>query len=69
MVTNTLNGNTMLTVGEVSYMLHVHRNTLRRWSDRGLLRSYRLGSRGDRRYKYEDVSRLLLEQTEAHKHL
>lgn len=55
--------NTMLTVREVSQLLHVHSNTLRRWSDQGVLRAYRIGPRGDRRFKPEDIAVLLLEQT------
>ena len=51
----------MLTVGEVSKILHVHSNTLRRWSDQGLIKSYRISSRGDRRFKQEDVRSFLVE--------
>lgn len=54
---------TMLTVREVSQLLHVHSNTLRRWSDQGVLRAYRIGPRGDRRFRPEDIAVLLLEQT------
>lgn len=53
--------NEMLTVKEVSKMLHVHSNTLRRWSDRGIIKAYRIGPRGDRRFKVDDI-RLLLEK-------
>lgn len=53
---------TMLTVREVSQILHVHTNTLRRWSDRGLIKAYRIGPRGDRRFKLEDISCLLREE-------
>ena len=49
----------MLTVKEVSKMLHVHSNTLRRWSDRGIIKAYRIGPRGDRRYKVDDILSLL----------
>ena len=60
---NTVQGNTMLTVREVSQLLHVHSNTLRRWSDQGVLKAYRIGPRGDRRFKPEDIAVLLLEQS------
>ena len=53
--------NSMLTVREVSQLLHVHSNTLRRWTDQGILKSYRIGPRGDRRFRAEDVAVLLLE--------
>lgn len=53
----------MLTVREVSQILHVHSNTLRRWSDQGIIKAYRIGPRGDRRFKQEDISLLLLEES------
>lgn len=49
----------MLTVREVARLLHVHPNTLRRWSNDGRLRPYRINSRGDRRYKREEITRFL----------
>lgn len=44
-----------LTAAEVAKLLNVHVNTVRRWSNMGLLKSYRLGPRGDRRFRLEDV--------------
>ena len=49
----------MLTVSEVAYLLHVHPNTVRLWSDKGLLKAYRLGCRSDRRFNLKDVNRFL----------
>jgi excisionase family DNA binding protein len=49
----------MLTIREVARLLHVHPNTLRRWSNDGRIRAYRITSRGDRRYKREDVVHFL----------
>jgi excisionase family DNA binding protein len=49
----------MLTVREVSQLLHVHSNTLRRWSDQGIVRAYRIGPRRDRRFRAEDIDVLL----------
>jgi len=46
----------LLTVKEVSCMLHVHANTLRRWSDNGYINSIRISARGDRRYRKQDVT-------------
>ena len=49
----------MLTVGQVAEWINVHPNTVRRWAQQGVLTSYRIGSRGDRRFLREDVQRLL----------
>ena len=51
----------LLITSEVAQMLHVHVNTVRRWSDEGLIKTYRLGTRGDRRFKQEDIARFLAE--------
>jgi excisionase family DNA binding protein len=51
----------LLTVSEAAEFLHVHANTLRRWSDIGLLVSYRISNRGDRRFYREDLIRFLSE--------
>jgi excisionase family DNA binding protein len=49
----------MLTTTEVAYLLHVHPNTVRQWANKGLLRAYRLGTRGDRRFRREDIDNFL----------
>ena len=51
----------MLTVREVSKLLHLHPNTVRRWSDRGIIKAYRITTRGDRRFRRVDIARLLAE--------
>ncbi len=51
----------LLTVREVAQLLHIHSNTVRRWSDQGLIRAYRICRRGDRRFKREDIARFLVE--------
>src|SRR4030042_1312416 len=38
--------NDMLTVREVARLLHVHPNTLRRWTNNGRLKAYRIPPRG-----------------------
>jgi len=53
--------NAMLTVREVARLLHVHPNTLRRWSNKGMIRAYRITPRGDRRFKREEIARFLAE--------
>ena len=52
----------MLTVRQVARLLNIHINTVRRWSNKGVLKAYRIGPRGDRRFRREDVSVLLLEK-------
>jgi excisionase family DNA binding protein len=49
----------MLGISEVSHLLHAHPNTIRRWSDAGLIKVYRVGVRGDRRFRSEDVAALI----------
>ena len=49
----------MLTINEVARLLSVHINTVRRWSNQGALKSYRIGSRGDRRFRREDIESFL----------
>lgn len=53
----------MLTIRQVADFLHVSISTVRRWSDSGMMRAYRLGLRGDRRYLRDDVLRFLEECT------
>jgi excisionase family DNA binding protein len=65
MTTNTNLMGSMLTVREVSQLLHVHSNTLRRWSDQGIIKAYRIGPRGDRRFRAEDIAVLLLEENKG----
>ena len=55
----------MLTVREASQLLRVHMNTLRRWSDQGIIRAYRIGPRGDRRFRMEDIAVLLAEEAQS----
>ena len=51
----------MLTVREVARLLNIHGNTVRRWSDRGIIRAYRITRRGDRRFRREDIAYFLAE--------
>jgi excisionase family DNA binding protein len=44
-----------MTVREVAEMLKVHPNTVRVWNNRGLIKAYRLGSRGDRRFSEVEI--------------
>ena len=49
----------LLTVREVADLLRVSPLTLKRWGKRGKLPAIRINSRGDRRYKKEQVQWLL----------
>ena len=49
----------LLTIREVARLLHVHPNTLRRWSNLGKIKAYRINERGDRRFKRDEVARFL----------
>ena len=55
----------LLTIAEAAELLNVHVNTVRRWSNKGILRTYRLGSRGDRRLKRGDIDKLLRKSRSA----
>jgi len=47
--------NGLLTARQVARLLNVHVNTVRRWNDRGILKAYRIGPRGDRRFSRDDI--------------
>ncbi|OGO30190.1 MAG: hypothetical protein A2Z29_07580 [Chloroflexi bacterium RBG_16_56_11] len=50
----------LLTTSEVARVLHIHVNTVRAWSDLGILKSFRLGPRQDRRFKLKDVEEFIM---------
>ena len=49
----------LLTTSQAAKILNVHTNTIRRWSDSKILTTFRIGARGDRRYRLRDVRQLL----------
>lgn len=53
----------MLTTSDVARLLNVHINTVRRWSNQGILKAYRIGGRDDRRYEMNDIINFLTEVT------
>ena len=55
----------MLTVSDVARILNIHINTVRRWSNQEILKSYRIGSRGDRRFQQEDIARFLSQKSKT----
>lgn len=54
-----LRSEVMLTPSDVAHIFRVHLNTVGRWSRKGILKSYRIGLRGDRRFRQEDVDDFL----------
>ncbi len=53
----------MMTTSDVAHLLNVHINTVRRWSNQGILKTYRIGSRGDRRFNREDIDYFLSQKS------
>ena len=51
---------TLLTAGEAASLLNVHINTVRKWSNVGILPSFRFGPRNDRRFRKRDLMTFLL---------
>jgi len=49
----------MLKTSDLAEILHVHPNTVRRWSEQGRIGAYRIGSRGDRRFTQNEVARFI----------
>jgi len=50
----------LLTTQQAADLASVHINTLRRWGDLGLIKQFRIGPRGDRRFLRRDVEKLLV---------
>ncbi len=57
MADNTMDD--MLTPKEVAHLIHIHTNTLRRWSEQGKIKTFRINDRGDRRYARKDIADFL----------
>lgn len=53
---------TLLTTSQVAAIFEVHPNTIRRWCREGRLNSERVGSRGDRRFRREEVAVFYLDR-------
>lgn len=49
----------LLTLSEACQILKVHPNTLRKWDRKGILKAVRFGERGDRRYRREEIDKLI----------
>ena len=57
--------NQLLTVAGAAQLLGVHANTVRTWSDQGVLDCVRINARGDRRFRRPDVERHLASTSDA----
>lgn len=55
----------LLSVAQAAALLGVHPNTIRSWTDAGRLSAYRINARGDRRFRRDDVERILVEDAPA----
>ncbi len=52
----------LMRTSEAARMFNVHINTtVRRWNNKGIIKTYRIGPRQDRRFRRDDVLRLLIE--------
>jgi len=60
-----LQSKVMLSTGEVAHLLGLHINTVRHWSQKGILKSHRTGPRGDRRFSREDIDGFLKRGSQA----
>ncbi len=49
----------MLTITPAAQTLRVHPNTLRKWANKGIIKAYRVGPRGDHMFKKEDLDHFL----------
>ena len=49
----------LLTIKETAQTLKVHEETLRSWDNEAKLKAIRINKRGDRRYKKEDLLKLI----------
>ena len=52
----------ILTLKQACEILNCHPNTLRNWDRRGVLIAIRFGTRKDRRYRKEDIVKLISKQ-------
>ena len=57
--------NSTVTVTEVARLLHIHVNTVRRWSNMGIIKSYRIGPRADRRFRRDEIISFLFQEAKG----
>jgi len=49
----------LLTIRQAADVLNVHVETLRRWDKNSKLKAIKINERGDRRYKLEDLEKVI----------
>jgi excisionase family DNA binding protein len=52
-------GRRFIGIGETAKMLQVHPNTLRKWDEKGVLKSVRLKAGLHRRYRKSDIEKII----------
>lgn len=52
----------MLTICEMARLFDVHTSTVKRWSEQGMLKAYRIGPGGARRFRREEAVIFYLER-------
>ena len=57
--------NRLLTVSQAARLLNAHPNSVRHWADSGLLPVFRIGRRGDRRFRAKDVAEFIAAREES----
>ena len=45
----------LLTTRQAAEILNVHENTIRRWSEKGIIKPFRIGPRADRRFTESEI--------------
>lgn len=53
----------LIKIREAAELLGINPETLRRWDNEGRLKAVRIGKRKDRRYKLEDLQKLIEEKS------
>lgn len=56
----------ILTLKQACELLNCHPNTLRNWESKGLVNCIRFGNRGDRRFKKEEILKLIKNEDEKY---
>jgi len=57
-MTKTPKDKALLSISEVSKIFDIHQDTLRNWEEKGIISPLRVGPRGDRKYRPEDIEKI-----------